>query len=597
MTKKKHRAVKRSAEQKTVVPAVEAEVELEQRRSALTRLDYVAAPVIAYFAAVWAFFYTGTSIGWDDLLYKALSQYTTRQTWIMSRYGHIYLQKIFFWLASDSLTGTRLYWCFLFFSTCVLLYWCAKMLAGKRGYIIGAVAVLLFCSQHVFVRYWGGTEVDFTVMFLFTLGTFVYLGFLGASPKRRHIVLMILGLIFFWAVKSKESGICMAVLFLGLGEEEGRGRNIRRFARDIGWVCAVVLIGSVLLMTLDQVFIGDFWFSVRPSTIRGLFGYNIGEWEHDKLDNSWYALLSSGPVLTAFLLYLLFGWKPVGRDNLSRDEMVVWLIPLAVLFFLTSITILVIAHSISRYLMPAVPVICMWAAQFFRVSIAGSGSERGGSKTAELVPKLVISSGLVLFAFIIVSVLMKRTPDWVEDAGWKSLDRFYICVILPLATTGLLMYVVAWRKRGPAAVFVLSLCLFFVVYLPLGNNLTALKQRLVARRSEMRYEPYRVFADELRFDKDVRILVSKDIYDRWGMLGRRQDAHCWIFNVFFNQKFEYDQFIDGTWEDILKGDYTYAFLSWWDWSGIRKEHNVDHLMQNYDVKADKRTQIILLKKR
>ena len=159
------------------------------------------------------------------------------------------------------------------------------------------------------------------------------------------------------------------------------------------------------------------------------------------------------------------------------------------------------------------------------------------------------------------------------------------------------MYAVACRKRGLAAVFVLSLCLFFVVYLPLGNNLTALKQKLVANRSKMRYEPYRVFADEFRFDKDVKILVSKDIHRRWGMLGRRQDAQCWIFNVYFNQKFEYDQFIDGTWEDILKGDYTYALLSGWDWNGIRKQHNVDYLLSRYDRKVDQRTQLVLLKRR
>ena len=109
---------------------------------------------------------------------------------------------------------------------------------------------------------------------------------------------------------------------------------------------------------------------------------------------------------------------------------------------------------------------------------------------------------------------------------------------------------------------------------------------------------YRIFADELQFGRDVKILVSKDIHisSRSLMLGREVRSHCWMFNVFFNQKFDEDQFIDGSVEDIVKGDYTYAFITLRDWKDIHEKHNVEHLLKQYDQKVDNKTQLIMLKK-
>lgn len=90
------------------------------------------------------------------------------------------------------------------------------------------------------------------------------------------------------------------------------------------------------------------------------------------------------------------------------------------------------------------------------------------------------------------------------------------------------------------------------------------------------------------------------------MLGRNAKAHCHMFNIFYNQNFDYEQFVDGGVEDILKGDYTYAFLTGLDWKGISEKHNVEHLLKDYELKTDERAvyrtrsgpmQLILLKRR
>ena len=493
----------------------------------------------------------------------------------------------------------------MYFATCVLVYWCAKLLAGKKGAMIGLIALLFFCAEPILIeKYVGCTFADFTIMFLNMLGIFVYLVFIFGEHKHRHLFTMILGLIFFWAVKSKEPGICMGILFLGLGKNEQGIWNISRFAKDMGCICLGMITGFLLLMVLDQIFLKDALFSVRPSNIRQLFAFNLKTRNFFNLTNSWYAILCLSPSLTAFLLYLLVGFSLPLSSNLSRHKIVLWLIPLVLMVFMITITIKGQARSRPHYyIIPAIPVISIWAAQFFRFDLNGHLFLKKNNRP---IHRGVASAAFVLLAFIVVLVTMRYIAGPIKNAGWESWNQFYTCIILPLSTTVLLISSIIMRRRGLMALFLASLCLFFVVYRPLVNNLTLLRDRVVAKRSELRFEPYRVFADELTFNKDVKILISKDIHKRSWMLGREYKSQCWLFNVFFNQKFDYDQFVDGSWEDILKGDYTYGFLTSQDWKGISQKYNIKHLLKNYKLKTDKKTayrtrsgamQLVLLKKR
>lgn len=603
MKSRKSRVSDKNSGQSLTDSMAQAELELEQEQFKLSRLDYILAPLVAVLAGMWTFPYVGTSTNWDDLFYMNLSQYTTPQAWVLNRYGHVYLQKFFFWLAGDALTGTRVYWCFLFFATCVLVYWCAKMLASKGGYVIGLVAVLLFCAHPVFARLMGCTLADFTVMFLVMLATFVYLAFLAGRRKHRQLVIAVLGLIFFWAVKSKETGICLAVLFFGLGEDQKGGRSVGGFVRDIGWVCVGMLAGCVLLMLLDLIFMGDFFFSVSLSNLRLLFAFNFEPLKNPKPIMTWYTYLSLQPLLAPALLYLLVGWN-MGRRSSAGHRKIAWLVPVGLLLFL-DIEGLLRGHWHANpwYFNPAVGGICIWAAQFFQFNVTGLLLAKGNRLG---IPKILVASVLVLVAFVLVWTFMSKTTDIAQSLRLETSEQFYANAIMPLSTTVLLIVGAMSKKRGLVVLFLSSLCLFFIIYFPLSDNLTLLKQRVVANRSEWRYEPYRVFANELQFEKDVKILVSKDIHKRSWMLGREVMSHCWMFNVFFNQKFDYDNFIDGSWGDVIKGNYTYAFLTGRDWRGIGEKYNIDHLLRDYELEVNSRAvypirsgqmRLVLLKKR
>jgi hypothetical protein len=495
------------------------------------------------------------------------------------------------WLAGDALTGAKVYWSFLFFSTCVLVYWCARLLAGKGGWVIGLLAVLLFCSHDLLLGYYAGcTFSDVTVMFLVTLATFVYLYFGLGAKVRRHVVLLILGLIFFWATKSKETGICLAVLPFGLLAGSAGSGGPRRFRRDLGWICIGVLTGLVMLMILDLAFLKDPLFSIRPSNIKTLLKFNYrGYYPTAERSMSWYTYVSTKIFFACVLLYFLVGCGAIKR-KFSIQEKITWVLPLILVMFISYVR--GSFHIIWRYFAPAIPGVCIWAAQYFSFDVKGIWTAKG----TRHIPRFVIAFILVLVAFIIVLAFMSHVDDLVAYFQLRGPEIFYTAAILPISVTILVMVGALSKKRGLIALFVSSVCFFLIVYYPLKVNLTSLKNKDVAKKSEYRYEPYRVFAGQLRFDKGAKILVSKDIHKRSWMLGREYRSHCWMFNVFFNQKFDEKQFIDGSWEDILRGDYTYAFLTFQDWSGLSEKHNVEHLKKNYELETNRRTGMVLLKR-
>jgi len=168
---------------------------------------------------------------------------------------------------------------------------------------------------------------------------------------------------------------------------------------------------------------------------------------------------------------------------------------------------------------------------------------------------------------------------------------------VPLVVTTLLVTGVFLKKRGLAVLFISFTCLFLLVWQPLRFDFSEKGMEATAQKSEWRFLPYKVFKDEFRFDKDIKVLISEDVHNRSWMLGKRVNSQTWMFNIFFNQAYGEEHFIHGPWDDILKGDYTYGIVTWGDWEGIRKKHNVDHLLRDYVTKSDRQTGLLLLKRR
>ncbi len=538
----------------------------------LTRLDRILAPIIAVVGGIWVYFHIYSAINWDDLLYMSLARYTNEQAWILNRYGHIYLLKLFYFLAGDSITGARIFWCFLFSASCILIYFSARILAGRGSAVAAVIAVLLVYMQPMFGREAGSPLADFTVMFLMISGVFIYLAFLGSRDRNTCWLLMLLGLIFFWAVKSKETGICMAVLFFGLGRDGQNLWRIKRFFKDIGWVVCGVLAGSLILMVLDAAFVGDFWFSVRPSNISKVLGGNLGEplATQTRTVQSWFSFFTTRPIFVPFLLYLLVGWRsPV--KNFTTREKIIWLIPLFLMLFLTFSRRS--WYVVPRYMSAAIPIMAIFACQLFHFDLKG----QAGIGTGFTISRMGFGIILAAAAFIIVISLF--VPKIHSLAVYYKLDEsvmgfpnlryqrlspeqlFYALAIIPVAMTGLLVTSVLSKKRGLPTLFFTSLFLFALMLPAFADGKVLMDTAVV--KSRWRYEACRVFEDDFEFDKDTRILISENVHSRTWMLGREHERFCYsayMFNIYFNRKLDCDQVFIGKEEDILKADFDYAIL-------------------------------------
>jgi hypothetical protein len=229
---------------------------------------------------------------------------------------------------------------------------------------------------------------------------------------------------------------------------------------------------------------------------------------------------------------------------------------------------------------------------------------------------------LAAVAVILVLMFMAKVPGLIEyfkisvkSPGPHNLKHqrpaveliFYMLVVAPVAVTILFITMAFGRKRGLAAWFFVVLAFCLTVFLPLSHNLKLLSNRETASRSRYRFLPYIAFKTDVSADDISKVVVSRDIHARSWMLGRTKDNANWhMFNIFFNGKLGEDQVVDGGVEDIIKGDYDYAFVTDRDMMEIGQKYKVDIRAKGYEIKqSDKarfRTmagpiEVILLKKR
>jgi hypothetical protein len=547
--------------------------------------EFVGLFLFAVIGALWTYSHLGTTKNWDDLLYMSLSQYTIPESWILNRYGHIYLQKLFMFLAGDAITGGKIFWLFIFFGTCVLVYFCARVIDRSKSRLTALVAVLFFIMLPVFAEELGCTLSDFTVMFICTAASLIYVLLPTKVNKLYKFMMILLGLLFFWAVKSKETGICMVVLFFGLGRDENDMFVLKQFFKDIGLVFLGMLAGCILLMMLDFAFIGDAFFSVRPSSIMNVLNSNffIPTGEYDPYYSqrpiiSWFNYMTTTPLFPLFILYLLAAKTPSEPGRRIRIRLLS-IVPLFTLIFLTyirsSFTVL------SRYFAPSLPLLCVFASQFFDLDF----SRITITKNSKL-PKYVAAILAITAAFIFVGILMRFVPSLIDFyKNPKEPNAFYAVAIMPLTVLIILILVKLTNKQNILYLFVSFFCLFMVVYLPLQNNINDVKSNALKYRSEWRFAPLSVFGKYLELDKNKKILVSQNVHKETWMLGRNRESQTWILNVGLNQKLSYDQVIDGSEADILKGDYDYAILIADEQTvQMSKKPEFQKLLEKYELK-------------
>ncbi len=308
--------------------------------------------------------YTASTADGDDVRYMDGARFNKQMGWNMNRYAHIYALKAFIWGAGgDAFQASRVYWAFMFGMTVLALAVAVRSLGP--GLQLGSltVALLLWLAQPYVFGGIGAAYADYSAMMFVALGMAVYLhGYGHQSAGRSKWHALALGVLSVAAAKSKEPGLIMLWLVPGLLWSGGR-LDIGLFRRRMAWWVMGAVGAYLVLMTLDGLILGDFWFSLRLESVAGaqrLKDAAEGIWQLPRwawLDVAWtrgslrhLSILAVAGAVVA----LVRRWSPELRW--------VALMPLA---FMAMMIAIHPAISSPRYLFPIVPVACFVGAAMF----------------------------------------------------------------------------------------------------------------------------------------------------------------------------------------------------------------------------------------
>jgi hypothetical protein len=520
------------------------------------RLFIECIAVLSFFFGLWVYLtmHAGGPITWDEFWYIEASLNSTAYPEVLNRYFHIYLQKLFFALAGHPVLGVKVFWSFEIALVTVLIYTSVRLLSDGAGYWGAYTAVLFFFCQTLIFNFAGVPYADFTAMLMIALGVVLFL--FNQTQKVRRSFLILLGLTFFCAVKSKETGVCLIPVLWG-SLWEGNARNgWSRAAQNAGSLAIGIAIGICGFMFLDHVFLGDALWAWRLSNLRRLMSMNIGPW--DRLGENWYDLLLTGiDIAPPVLLYLLSFESAENRQDKSIIKYL-WLIPLVAVVFLTDTLIRGRWGVVPRYFVPAIPVVCILAGHTINV--------RGNSHDGAIKSLLLLA-----VAAAAVTPVILWTEKSLAPVGWQHYT-FYKAIAYPLGLS-LLLYLLVWVRRWNLIKrFLVSLCLVLVISYPLTISENTIRLRVTAEQSARRYYPYAAFAREMVFSPDMKIFISKNLNTKYGMLDMGNSICRGLFNWFFKQAANDAQFVVADPQKVFSDDsYTYIFLTMEDWVTLQEE--------------------------
>ena len=308
-------------------------------------------------ACAMVFPFTASTTDGDDVRYMDGARFNKQMGWNMNRYGHIYLLKAFIWISDgDAFLASRIHWAFAFGMTVLALAWAVVSLgAGLQMRTLAVVLFLLIAQSYLFIGI-GASYAEYSAMMFVTLGIAVYLhgSRSGRSPTSIHLIA--LGALSVAAAKSKEPGLIMLWLAFALlwncGRFDGRG-----FSRRIAWWAAGAGAAYLLLMSLDALVLGDFWFSLRLESVAGakrLKDAAVGIWQLPPwawLDVAW----TRGPMRNLSILAIVAVIMAMIR-RLPTERRLIAMMPLA---FMAMMIAVHPAISSARYLLPIVPAACL----------------------------------------------------------------------------------------------------------------------------------------------------------------------------------------------------------------------------------------------
>ena len=194
-------------------------------KSVNNRIEY---SIVLLFSAVCFIFllkHSGGPISWDELLYMNISITSIKAPFVLNRYFHIYLQKLFFWIFGEPLLGAKVFWSFIISFCMFLIYLNSKLISKSGSFFVPCIAIVFFFSHDLVFCYSGVTYVDFTLMLMMLVCFSIYTIYTHHNLAHKWLLLITYGFSLFMAIKSKEPGLCLFFLVPGFLKDNGQWKT------------------------------------------------------------------------------------------------------------------------------------------------------------------------------------------------------------------------------------------------------------------------------------------------------------------------------------------------------------------------------------
>ncbi|MGZ4008684.1 MAG: hypothetical protein ACXVJV_16080 [Mucilaginibacter sp.] len=527
----------------------------------------------------------------DVLWYMNLSLNNIKDTYVLNRYVHIFLQKLFLESAKTPLIGEQNYWSFLMASTAALTYWNARQLFGRRSIIRSLIAVLIFLSINLFLQFSANVFPDFTVMLIVALFLSVYL---ASIKKENHskALLLILGALFYLAFKTKETSILPCVILLpGMGVIANRF-NFTLFKKNSILFLAGIMIGVICFAILSGLILKDPFWGLRLSEIKNFistyFNGFAGNANSTQMDlNNWYSSFLLGSITFPFVFYLFSGITTAPEFNISWR--LVWLMPLGLIAFIIP-TINVDLGG--RFFLPIIPII----------SVLGSGLINEDvlvrNKTLIFKTGLLVLLGLGLYAGIRIGMRYVLPPLGLNIITVTTV------ILIPLLFTAMLavIFMVPKTSYFRNMVILLSLVILFGTTI-IFNVKTAINDPLSSNNVNFhRYQeiiyPFQAFSAEIKYSPTMHLATSTGVWS--SNLTKNIDEFMCLFNIYYDagatrQSFIFSDDIDQLISEARVQNFNYILITTDEWNHLISEPPVAADLQgSYQVLTEEKGKFVLL---
>lgn len=513
--------------------------------------EILAVVLGAAIIASFSFNNGGQVYGTDTLMYIDTGLRGLENTFVLNRYTHIYIIRLFTFLAGTPIEGYRVFSGFLAFISIVLVYYSARSLSKRSSPINGIIAVGLLLGIPVILDRIIAPLVDSTVMIMMLSMVAIYIKS-ARNDHKKPWLLALFGVIFFMALRTKEVTIVAVILIMGFGLISDKPFSISLIMKNLRYVVGGMAVAALIFITINAIVLGSPLFGFRPADIisyREQWSATIGSAE--KVGATFIELLfaSTGIIFVLYVSAGLLAWKKI-----PRNLRLIWIIPLALITMLILFSTREEWVIVPRGFTAGYALICVLGSQVVLIdSLKKSSAMRITAAT------IVTLMGIGLLAYI-----------GITSKGGLPFQVYFNAVFAPIAFSIIISILILARKGLNSELVIIFLLLVTSLY-QIRLNILDVSTHSESKRPNFRFQPILAFENEIISVDDHKMYVSNTILP-FLAIKENLDEISTLVNIALDLRTDRTDYELGFPDESLirgleKGEYSLVLItsSEWDW--------------------------------